>query len=303
MLLSIIHFPNLHIRKFVNIIAHYTKTYKFLAITHTYYSITAVSRVLKNKVKQLLYDGKVAIGAWVSINSIDVVEALSKVGLDWLLFDMEHGSLEVNDVQRLLPATNGTDTIPLVRVPWNDFVTIKRVLDVGAYGVMVPWVNTREEAEAVIKAVMYPPKGIRGFGPRRAVYYGLESNTEYFNRIGDEMLVIVQIETEDAINNIDEILSVKGIDVAFIGPYDLSANLGVFGDVEHPKFRSAIEKVLNSCKRKGVAPGMAALSVEDAVEAIKRGFKFVSIGYDIFDLAKTYRSNVDKVRRYLSFLT
>jgi len=150
---------------------------------------------------------------------------------------------------------------------------------------------------------MYPPKGIRGFGPRRAVYYGLESNTEYFNRIGDEVLVVVQIETEDAINNIDEILSVKGIDVAFIGPYDLSANLGVFGDIEHPKFRSAIEKVLSSCKRKGVAPGMAALSVEDAVEAIKRGFKFVSIGYDIFDLTKTYRSNVDKVRRYLSFLT
>jgi len=125
--------------------------------------------VLKNKVKQLLHDGKVAIGAWVSINSIDVVEALSRVGLDWLLFDMEHGSLEVNDVQRLLPATNGTDTVPIVRVPWNDFVTIKRVLDVGAYGIMVPWVNMREEAEAVIKAVMYPPKGIRGFGPRRAL--------------------------------------------------------------------------------------------------------------------------------------
>ncbi len=266
-------------------------------------NLIVVVSVLKNKVKRLLYGGKVVIGTWVTINSIDVVEALSRVGLDWLLFDMEHGSLEVSDIQRLLPATNGTDTVPLVRVPWNDFVTIKRVLDMGVYGVMVPWVNTRESAEAVIKAVTYPPHGIRGFGPRRAVYYGLESSTEYFKRISDEILVVVQIETGDAINNIDEILSVKGIDVAFIGPYDLSANLEIFGEVEHPKFKSAVEKVLNSCKRKGVVPGMAALSVNDAMDAIKMGFKFVSIGYDIFDLTKIYRSNVEEIRRYLSFLT
>ncbi|MEM1531733.1 MAG: aldolase/citrate lyase family protein [Nitrososphaerota archaeon] len=259
--------------------------------------------MFKNKVKRLLHEGKVAIGAWVTINSTDVIEALSRVGLDWLLFDMEHGSLEVSDIQRLLPATNGTDTVPLVRIPWNDFVIIKRVLDIGAYGIMVPWVNTRENVEAVVKAVMYPPQGIRGFGPRRAVYYGLEPSNEYFKSASDEILVVVQIETEDAINNIDEILSVKGVDVAFIGPYDLSANLGIFGDFEHPKFKSAIDKVLNSCKRKGVAPGMAALSVDDAMNALKMGFKFVSIGYDIFDLTRAYRSNIEKVRRYLSFLT
>lgn len=255
--------------------------------------------MFKNKVKRLLREGRPVIGTWVTINSIDVVEALSRVGLDWLLFDMEHGSLEINDVQRLLPATNGTDIVPLVRVPWNDFVVIKRVLDVGAYGIMVPWVNTREGAEAVIKAVTYPPQGVRGFGPRRAVYYGLEPNDEYFKGVRDEVLVITQIETEDAINNVDEILSVSGIDVAFIGPYDLSANLGIFGNFEHPKFKSAVEKVLDSCEKKGVAPGMAALSVNNAVEAIKMGFKFVSIGYDIFDLTRTYRSNVEIVRRAL----
>lgn len=259
--------------------------------------------MFKNKVKRLLYERKAAIGAWVTINNIDVVEALSRVGLDWLLFDMEHGPLEVSDIQRLLPATNGTETVPLVRIPWNDFVTIKRVLDIGAYGIMVPWVNTRESAEAVIKAVTYPPHGIRGFGPRRAVYYGLESSSEYFRTVGDEILVIVQIETEDAVNNIDEILSVKGIDVAFVGPYDLSANLGIFGDFEHPKFRSAVEAVLNSCKRKGVTPGMAAFSVDDAINALKMGFKFVSVGYDIFDLTRIYRSNVEKLRSHLSFLT
>jgi len=258
--------------------------------------------MFRNKVKQLLRDGRPAIGAWVTINSVDVVEALSRVGLDWLLFDMEHSSLEINDLQRLLPATNGTDTAPIVRVPWNDFVTIKRVLDVGAYGIMVPWVNTREEAEAVIKATTYPPRGIRGFGPRRAVYYGLESNEEYFRGVWDEILVITQIETEDAISNVDEILSVSGIDVAFVGPYDLSANLGIFGNFEHPKFKSAIEKVLEACKRRGVAPGIAALSVNDAVDAIKKGFRFVSIGYDIFDLTRIYRYNVEKVRQMVRYL-
>ncbi|MCS7111869.1 MAG: aldolase/citrate lyase family protein, partial [Ignisphaera sp.] len=122
--------------------------------------------------KNRLKNGDVLLGTWVTFNCLDVVEVLSTLSFDWLVFDMEHAPLDVSDLQMLLAGVRGSSIVPMVRAPWNDMVVIKRILDVGASGLVIPWVNSREEAEAAIRYSSYPPTGVRGVGPRRAVMYG-----------------------------------------------------------------------------------------------------------------------------------
>lgn len=252
--------------------------------------------MFKNKTKLLLKQGKPAFGTWVTIDSPDVAEALSRVGFDWLVFDMEHAPLEIETCQHMMQAMNGTETTPIVRVAWNDMVLMKRVLDIGAYGVVVPWVNSRGEAEYAVKACRYPPAGVRGVGPRRVVKYGLESIDEYFKAADEEVLIIVQIETEKALQNLDEILSTPGVDACYVGPYDLSASLGVFRQFNHPKFTSAIEKILDTSKKTGVAPGYHAGSLEEALLRLEQGFKFIAITSDMGHLINSCRKTVSKLK-------
>src|ERR1700722_19025388 len=195
--------------------------------------------LLKNPLKAKLKQGKPAYGIGLSIGHPDVAEIIGKLGYDWAFIDTEHSPMDVADVQVLLQAMSSSSTVPIVRVAWNDMVMIKKALDIGAYGIIVPWVNSGEEALRAVQAVKYPPQGLRGWGPRRAAM----DDPDYAKAANDEILVCVQIETQQAVDHIDEILSVPGIDAVMIGPNDLSLSLGVFTQWEDPKFKDAIARI------------------------------------------------------------
>jgi 2-keto-3-deoxy-L-rhamnonate aldolase RhmA len=165
---------------------------------------------------------------------------------------------------------------------------IKRTLDIGAYGIIVPLVNTKEDAIRAVRAVRYPPLGVRGFGPRRASL----GDPEYVKTANKELLVCVQIETEEAIRNVDEILSVDGVDATMIGPYDLSMSLGVFMQWDSPKFKSAIKKILDASIRHGVAPGI--LAQDDVEQRVREGFRFMFV---TIDTALLTRGGTDILKR------
>jgi len=256
-----------------------------------------------NKVKELFKRKEPALGAWVTIQHPDVVEILATLPFDWLMFDMEHSPADISTLQVILPALNGTDIVPFVRAPWNDMVVIKRLLDLGFKGILIPYVNSREEAEAAVRACRYPPRGVRGVGPRRAIRYGSIDIVEYYNNFEREDLIIgVQIETQKALDNIYETLSVEGIELAFVGPNDLSASLGVFRQLDHPKFQKAIDIVLKACEDLGVTPGIMAGSPEETKKWIERGFRFVSIAHDYSMLRRAYLNALNDVRGFIRTL-
>jgi 2-dehydro-3-deoxyglucarate aldolase/4-hydroxy-2-oxoheptanedioate aldolase len=179
-----------------------------------------------------------------------------------------------------LQAMSAYDCIPLVRAPWNDHATIKRILDVGAYGVMIPWINDREQCEAAVKACKYPPQGIRGTAaPVRAADWARDWK-DYLPRANQEIMVIVQIETITAVNNVDEIISVEGVDIAFVGPSDLSSSMDHTGDLKHPEVLEAIERVESAAKSKGIPLGTVSTSFEQARELYQRGYQFVTLCAD-----------------------
>jgi len=253
----------------------------------------------KNRVKQLLRSGKPALGSWVTIGHPDVAEVMANMGFDWLVFDNEHAPLSTETTQLLIQAMSSTETVPLVRVPWNDMVEIKRALDIGAYGVVIPWVNSKEEALYAVQACKYPPAGLRGVGPRRASRYGLDIK-EYLQRANDEILVVVQIETQQAVDRIDEILSVEGMDAFFIGPYDLSASLGYLGQPDHPKALETFYRLLDAAKGTGVASGIHASNLQLAQDYVEKGFQFVALNDDIGLLTRGCREILDGVRMFRS---
>jgi len=177
-------------------------------------------------------------------------------------------------LQRMMQAMNGTNCIPIVRPQWNDPVVIKRILDIGAFGVLIPWVNSKQEAENAVRACKYPPEGIRGYGPRRASF----SDPTYYRTANDEILIAIQIETQLALDNLDGILSVPGIDACYIGSYDLSCSLG-FGippKWNEPRYLAAFDQVVEAAKRHGKAAGLYAGS-DNIRWALEKGFTFNTV--------------------------
>ena len=248
---------------------------------------------MKNPLKKRLQSGGIVIGTFVGLGHPDVTEWLSRIGFDWLLLDAEHGPLGFETLQRMMQSMNGTSCVPIVRPQWNDLVVIKRVLDIGAYGVLVPWVESKQEAEYAVRACRYPPQGIRGYGPRRAAMF----DPTYYETANREILVAVQIETKKAVMNLDEILSVDGIDACFIGPNDLSSNLG-FGvppKWDEPQFLEAFDRVLQAAEKWGKPAGMWT-NLDNVEWAIKKGFRFNTIdNADIF-LNRAARMALEKAQ-------
>jgi len=241
---------------------------------------------LKNLLKEKLQKGQIPIGTFVGSGDPFVAESLSRLGFDWLLIDGEHSPLSLETMQQIMQAMNGSNCTPIVRPQWNDMVIIKRVLDIGAHGVVVPWVNTKEEAEYAVRACKYPPEGLRGCGPRRAALF----DPDYTKTANDEILIIVQIETKQAISNIDDIYSVKGIDACYIGPFDLSQSFGCyppqFGnsqfELANPQYMDAFDKVAAAAKKWGKLAGMwtSAATIQWALE---KGFTLNTVGSaDVF---------------------
>ncbi len=248
-----------------------------------------------NRLKERLAEGKVCLGATVTMNSPMVAEILAHVGgLDWLWFEMEHSALSEQDVLTMLQATNGSDVSTVVRVPWNDKTMIKRVLDLGPEGIIVPLVNSKAEAEAAIRAIKYPPWGERGAGLARAQAYGLHM-AEYLKTANEEVTAIMMIEHINAVNNIDEILSVKGVDSIMVGALDLSGSMGLLGQTDDDRVEAAVQKVLAAAKRAGMPCGIITVSPEQTNLRIQQGFTNLIAGIDVLFLHGAVRDCLSKV--------
>ncbi len=232
-----------------------------------------------NHVLRAWRDDKQTIGAWLSIDSSYTAENLAHAGFDWLCVDLQHGLLDYTDLKVMLPAISTTQTIPFVRVPWNEPYEIMKALDVGAYGVIIPLVNNRQEAEKAVSACRYPPQGIRSFGPARAAMYG---GRGYGREANGEIACIVMIETAEALDNLDEILCTPGVDAAFIGPSDLAYAIDLMptGDNSDPKHVETVDRILAVCKKNKVAAGIYTGSLEDTTRYLQQGFNMVSLGPD-----------------------
>jgi 2-dehydro-3-deoxyglucarate aldolase/4-hydroxy-2-oxoheptanedioate aldolase len=239
-----------------------------------------VSWVKTNHVKRALREGRPTAGAWLSMCSGISAEIMSRAGFDWLLVDMEHGHGDLQTLLAQLQAIEGSDTIPVVRVQWNDPAIIKRVLDLGAYGVMVPWIGGRADAESAVRATKYPPEGIRGIaGSHRAGGYGRHA-AEYWKRANEEILVVLQVETRTAVEEIDQIVRVPGVDVIFIGPGDLSTAYGHMGNPGHPDVQAAFARVEAAARGAGLALGNITRGWDQARELYGKGYQFLTLGAD-----------------------
>lgn len=249
-----------------------------------------------NKLKRDLAAGKCGIGATITMNSTTVAELFSRVGFDWLWFEMEHTSMSVEAVQSMLQATNGAEVTTIVRVPWNDKTLIKRVVDTGPDGVLIPLVNTKEEAEYAVKAMKYPPLGERGAGLARAQCYGLAAG-EYMQSANDEVMTLLMIEHVQAVENIEEILQVKGVDAVIIGALDLSGSMGMLGQTGHADVEAAIQKVLAACKKAKMPCGIIALDPEQATLRMKEGFTLITLALDVITLLSGAKTVLSKITR------
>jgi len=235
---------------------------------------------LRNELKRRLKRDEQTYGSWVTIESPMCTELLSTLGFDYFVFDTEHSPLDIYKVQTLMQAMRDQGTTPIVRPWWNDIVAIKRALDIGAYGVLVPWINSKEEAELAVKATQYAPEGLRGCGPRRASLF----DPEYYETVADEIIVICQIETKKAVENIEDIVSVEGVDVSYIGPADLSASYGHLNNHSHPEVQKAIDKVYDATKAAGKAAGVHLGSGKTIKDRMEKGYNFITIGNDLIYL-------------------
>lgn len=229
--------------------------------------------------KEKLAAGQVSVGSWLRLGSPAAAEVMARMGYDWLIIEGEHCAADMGTVQAILQAMNGTDTIPMLRVPWNEPVIVKTALDVGVKGIMFPMVNSRQEAEAAVRACKYPPAGIRGLGPGRASLYGLNS-AAYLRDANDDQLIFIIIEHDQAVRNIDEILTVPGIDGAFFGFQDYAASIGLTGQANHPRVHEARKAVLEAARRAGVAAGYAPGNVDQARQLVAEGFRLIGISSD-----------------------
>jgi 4-hydroxy-2-oxoheptanedioate aldolase len=233
----------------------------------------------RNDFKAALAAGKLQIGIWSSLCSNIGAEILSDSGFDWILLDTEHSPNEVPDLLRQLQAVQRGSAAPVVRPAWNDMVLIKRVLDLGPQTVLVPYVQTRDEAVAAVAATRYPPKGVRGVaGGARASRYGRV--TDYLKRADAEICLLVQVETRAALERLEEIASVEGVDGVFIGPSDLSASFGVIGQPGHSAVQEAIRSAAAMIRKCGKAPGILTTNEDEARRYIEWGYLFVAVGVD-----------------------
>ena len=227
-----------------------------------------------------LRDREPAVGNWLTLRDPAVAEISAELGFDFVVLDVEHtpNSLETVLAQARGMDAAGTDTEAIVRLPWNDPVVVKRVLDAGVSGVMAPMVGTAEEAEALVEATRYPPEGIRGVAGERAARYGLDLPD--YVRDGPDPITIAQIETLEGLENVEAIAAVPGLDALFVGPADLSANLGVFGEWGDETFLAAVDRILEAGREAETAVSTLALEADEVERWVNRGFDFVMVGID-----------------------
>lgn len=241
---------------------------------------------------------KQLFGTIYTTGSLQVAEMLPSCGFEWVMIDMEHSAMSLETVQSSLQVL-GKNILRIVRVPGNDEILIKRVLDTGCDGIMVPMVKTREEAEKAVLASKYPPEGRRSVGLTRAHGYGQSSN-EYLRSANKDLVIMLQIEHIEAVGNIDSILAVKGIDSIFIGPYDLSASMGLLGQVTHPEVIKTIDFIKHKCSDAGIPYGIFGPNPEVLLREIKAGCKYILCGVDVSLFSTMLKGLSEKLHGMLS---
>lgn len=238
-----------------------------------------------NKFKRALKAGQTQIGLWCSLSNHYAIEVVAGAGYDWLLLDTEHSPNELDMVLSQLQAAAPYASHPVVRVPWNDMVTIKRFLDIGAQTLLIPYVQNEEEARKAVAYTRYPPDGVRGVaGSTRANRFGRVK--DYAQRASEELCVLVQVETRTALDNLETIAAVEGVDGVFIGPADLHASLGYAGQISHPDVKTLIDDAIGRIRRSGKAAGVLTGIEADARRWLELGCQFVAIGVDASILAR-----------------
>ena len=233
-----------------------------------------------NLLKKRIMDREILGGTWCNLGSSVSAEIAGYSGFDWVLIDLEHGSGTLSDLIPQLQAIAATPAEAMVRIAANEPPRFKRVLDMGAQGVMVPYVSTADEAAQAVASMRYPPAGFRGVAKgHRATRYGANFES-YFQTAADSLVLATQIETTEALENADRIAAVDGVDVLFVGPLDLSTNLGIQAQYDHPKFDAAMKRVYEAAASAGKAAGILWADPDDIRSAAKMGFTFLAIGSD-----------------------
>jgi len=252
--------------------------------------------VRANALKAIWARGDAAVNGWLAIPASFSAEVMAHQGFDSLTVDMQHGVVDYQTAVAMLQAISTTAVVPLARVPWNDPAPIMKILDAGAYGVICPMINTPEQAERLVRTCKYPPRGYRSWGPVRASLY---AGSDYGDHADAEILVIPMIETAEALENLDAILSVPGIDAVYVGPSDLSLALGLKPrlDQTEPRVVEAQRAIAAACKRHGVVAGIHTNTSSYALQMIAEGYQFVTLASDSRMLAARAAEEVAAVRK------
>ena len=249
-----------------------------------------------NGFRQRLQQGEVLLGQMVlELFTPGIGPMLAACDLDFVIFDMEHGRCDIGLLAEMIASCRGSDIVPLARVPDVEFAPLSRALDLGARGVMVPRVETRQQAEKIVSQIRYTPQGKRGVALGVAHDLYRAGTPEFFAKANEETAVILLLETEKAFENLDEIISVPGVDVAWMGHYDLTVSMGIPAQFNHPRFLGAMDALVATCRRYGVAPGFLPATPEAAVHWIGKGFRAISLGSDIgvfLDAVRKFRAYV-----------
>jgi 2-dehydro-3-deoxyglucarate aldolase len=250
--------------------------------------MAATSTPLPNRFRQKLIAGERLIGLWASLTSPISTEVLGYSGFDWLLLDGEHAPNDLSSFMLQLMALKDSPSAAVVRPQWAEPVLLKRLLDLGVYNFLMPFVESAEQAKAAVAATRYPPRGIRGIAiAHRSNQYGY--TPEYFERIDDNITVIVQIESRAGVDAADAIAAVDGVDALFIGPSDLSASLGHFGNPQHPEVQAAMQHVLATAQARGKPVGILTGVEKDARRYLELGMSLVAVGMDVVLLRNASR--------------
>lgn len=249
----------------------------------------------ENKALATWRAGGQTVGCWLSIANGHTAESIGRLGFDWVCIDLQHGLLSYDDLKYMLPAISTGDSTPIVRVPWNEPYEIMKALDAGAYGVIVPMVNNRKEAEQAVSACRYPPDGLRSFGPIRAAMYG---GRGYMDEANGQMACIAMVETAEGIDNLDEIAATPGLDAIYIGPADLAYALGLKpGQDDEQAHIDTVAKILAACRANKIAAGIHTNSLARTQQYLKQGFNLVTLGSDGSFMTRMAASELAEARQ------
>ena len=247
-----------------------------------------------NNFAKRLRSNEILIGTLVSLPSAEICELLASIGYDWLFIDAEHGAFNPQQAQAMLQAAAPTPC--LIRVPSDETIWLKKALDIGAAGVIVPQVHTADQAREIISHCKYTPDGKRGIGIGRAHKYGIDFD-RYIKYANQETAVVLQAESSEAVDNINDIVKLKGIDAILIGPYDLSASLGKPGEIDHPVVQAAINKIIKTCENAKLAMGFFGVTPESVLPYKQKGFTLLTIGMDTAFLINAAQEMLSKMKK------